>query len=291
MKYVKLKTLSLKNHSDLNERWLQEKIAEDPSVLKLGDVIVKDKERRQAGAGRLDMLLQELEGYGRYEVEIQLGATDESHIIRTIEYWDIEKKRYPQYEHVAVIIAEDITSRFFNVISLFNGFIPLIAIQVAAIETAEGVVGLQFTKVLDTVRLGYLDDDEVVAETTDRDYWENVKKTKQALALADQISVIVKRIHSNTGLNYNKHYIGFLVDGRVRNFLIIRPRKNGIRLEVRLSKNDDVDEIIDNAELDLIDYIVLKKRYCIKLSKKDFENKKKKEVIIDLMERAFNAYP
>ena len=28
----------------------------------------------------------------RYEVEIQLGRVDESHIIRTIEYWDIEKK-------------------------------------------------------------------------------------------------------------------------------------------------------------------------------------------------------
>ena len=25
-----------------------------------------------------------------YEKEIQLGATDESHIIRTVEYWDIE---------------------------------------------------------------------------------------------------------------------------------------------------------------------------------------------------------
>ena len=30
---------------------------------------------------------------------------DESHIIRTIEYWDIERRRYPQYEHVAVIVA------------------------------------------------------------------------------------------------------------------------------------------------------------------------------------------
>lgn len=42
-------------------------------------------------------------------------------MIRTIEYWDIERKRYPQYEHCAVIIAEDITSRFLNVIQLFNG--------------------------------------------------------------------------------------------------------------------------------------------------------------------------
>jgi hypothetical protein len=57
----------------------------------------------------------------------RLGMTDESHIIRTVEYWDTERRRWPQYEHVAVIVAEEITGRFFNVISLFNGFIPIIA--------------------------------------------------------------------------------------------------------------------------------------------------------------------
>ena len=58
---------------------------------------------------------------GCYEIEIQLGATDPSHIIRTVEYWDTEKKRYPQYDHCAVIVAEEIIGRFMNVISLFNG--------------------------------------------------------------------------------------------------------------------------------------------------------------------------
>jgi len=47
----------------------------------------------------------------RYEIEIQLGATDPSHIIRTIEYWDTEKERYPQYDHCAVIVAEEITGK------------------------------------------------------------------------------------------------------------------------------------------------------------------------------------
>jgi hypothetical protein len=28
----------------------------------------------------------------RYEVELQLGRSDESHIIGTIEYWDLERK-------------------------------------------------------------------------------------------------------------------------------------------------------------------------------------------------------
>ena len=95
----------------------------------------------------------------RYEVELQLGKSDESHIIRTIEYWAIERKRYPQYDHTAVIVAEDITSRFLNVISLFNGFIPLVAIQMNAIEIS-GSVSLVFTTVLDHVVLGLVEEDE-----------------------------------------------------------------------------------------------------------------------------------
>ena len=92
----------------MDERWLQGQINEDPGLLGLdGDIEVKDRERRQPRAGRLDLLLSDPESNKRYEVEIQLGATDETHIIRTIEYWDLEKARFPQYDHVAVIVAED----------------------------------------------------------------------------------------------------------------------------------------------------------------------------------------
>lgn len=60
-----------------------------------------------------------------------MGATDEAHIIRTIEYWDLERTRFPQYEHVAVLVAEDVTSRFLNVVALFNKAIPIVAVQMA----------------------------------------------------------------------------------------------------------------------------------------------------------------
>ncbi|MCU0857406.1 MAG: hypothetical protein MUC65_03265 [Pontiellaceae bacterium] len=118
MKHVKLQTVSLKNHAILNERWLQDVVASDPSILGIGDVVLKDRERIHPRAGRLDLLLQDADGHGRYEVEIQLGATDESHVIRTIEYWDIERRKYPQYDHTAVIVAEDITSPQKNAIRL-----------------------------------------------------------------------------------------------------------------------------------------------------------------------------
>ena len=94
--YLKPTRMQLKNHPELNEKWVQNIIADDPSVLGLGDLVLRDVERVQPRAGRLDLLLQDSETQRRYEVELQLGSTDEAHIIRTIEYWDIEKKRYPQ---------------------------------------------------------------------------------------------------------------------------------------------------------------------------------------------------
>ena len=167
MEFTRFETISIRNHAELNERWVQDRIAEDPSILGLGDIVLKDRERIQPRAGRLDLLLQDADSSRRYEVEIQLGPTDESHIIRTIEYWDIERKRYPQYEHTAVIIAEYITSRFLNVIGLFNGMIPLVAIQIKALRTGNQI-GLIFTTVLDQLSLGLVDEDEGDQEITDR---------------------------------------------------------------------------------------------------------------------------
>jgi hypothetical protein len=162
---MKLDAVSLKR-AGLTEKWVQDQIADNPPILTLGDLILKDKERMQPSAGRLDLLLQDPETLKRYEVGLQLGATDESHIIRTIEYWDIERKRYPQYEHAAVIVAEDITARFLNVIQLFNGSIPLIALKMTAYKIGEQYA-LRFVKVLDEMSYGLVDDDEPVAEPTD----------------------------------------------------------------------------------------------------------------------------
>src|SRR5580704_489654 len=164
LKFIKPERVWLSNHSELREKWVQERIGEDPSILGLGDLILKDKERSQPRAGRLDLLLQDAESNRRYEVELQLGSTDESHIIRTIEYWDIERKRYPQYEHCAVIVAEDITSRFLNIIGLFNGTIPLIAVQMQAFGVNNDQVTLLFTTVVDELVRGAVDEDEGVQE-------------------------------------------------------------------------------------------------------------------------------
>src|SRR4051812_48225631 len=201
--YQRAKTVSLKGHPSLSEKWLQEQIVADTGLLGLGDLVVKDVERRQPRAGRLDLLLRDPDTGTRYEVEVQLGATDEAHIIRTIEYWDLERRRFPQYDHVAVIVAEDITSRFLNVIALFNRSLPLIAVQMRAVEV-NGALTLVATKVLDLVVLATDEDDES-GGATDRDYWE-IRGSKNSLEIADELLAILQECDQRLQLKYNKFY-------------------------------------------------------------------------------------
>jgi hypothetical protein len=273
MDYAKFEKVSLKNHPVLNEKWVQDRIAEDPLILRLGDVILKDRERIQPKAGRLDLLLQEADGNRRYEVEVQLGATDESHIIRTIEYWDLERKRYPMYEHTAVIVAEEITSRFLNVVGLFNGVIPLVAIQMNALRIGEQV-GLVFTTVLDHMPLGLIEEDEGVEEPTDRAYWEQ-RGSKKTVALADQLLEIAKGHDPKLELKYNKFYIGLAKNGQPSNFVTFRPKKSVLRFEPRLPNTPETQSRLEAAGLDLTDYDKRWGRYRIELQPNDFEKNRK----------------
>lgn len=286
MKYEKLVKVSIRNNPELNERWVQERIAEDPSIIGLGDLVLKDKERVQTGAGRLDLLLQEADANRRYEVEIQLGRTDESHIIRTIEYWDIERKRYPQYDHTAVIVAEEITSRFLNVISLFNGTIPLVAIQMNAVQLG-GSVSLMFTTVLDQVHLGLVEEDEEVHEATDRAYWEN-RGSKSTVALVDELLEVTRNFDPQLELKYNKFYIGLAKNGQPNNFVIFRPQKNAIRVEPRIHKSEAIESAVEAAGLDVMDYDNRWSRYRIRLQKGDLT--KHADVLRRLFEAAYKDF-
>lgn len=286
MPYMRPERVSLKQHSEYSEKWIQARIAQDPGILGLGELVLRDQERIQPRAGRLDLLLQDPETKRRYEVELQLGQTDEAHIIRTIEYWDIERKRYPQYDHTAVLIAEDITSRFLNVITLFNGTIPLIAIQMQGYTVGEHFT-LVFTTVLDEMSRGLVDDDEdAEAVPTDRAYWEN-KGTKMTVGMADQLLEIVREFDPGLELKYNKFYIGLAKDGQPNNFVVFRPRKSSLIFEPKLKRSDDVEQKIDEAGLDKLEYASRWGTYRIRLARDDI--KKHSSVLRELMQAAFEA--
>jgi hypothetical protein len=284
MRYIKPERMWLKDRAELDERWVEERIAEDPSILGLGDLVLKDRERLQPRAGRLDLLLQDPETNRRYEVEIQLGQTNESHVIRTIEYWDIERRRYPQYDHCAVIVAEDITSRFLNIIGLFNGFIPLVAIQMSALQI-EDQIALVFTKVLDELQLGMVDEDEEVQEVADRGYWES-KAAKATVAMADELLKIIRSFAPELDLKYNKFYIGLAKGDRPNNFVIFRAKKSHLRLEFRLERSDELEQRLDQAGLDVMQYDRGGRRYRIRLTELDVD--KHRELLTDLLKLAYD---
>lgn len=286
MNYKQIEKITLKNHPEITEKVVQDIIADDPTILGIGDVVLKDIERIQPKAGRLDLLLQDIESNTRYEVEIQLGRTDETHIIRTIEYWDIERKRYPQYDHIGVIIAEDITSRFLNVINLFNGNIPVMAIQMTGFQLEEGFT-LTFNTILEPVQLGLVDDDEEVKDITDRNYWEN-KGTKETVSLADNLLEYIKTFDDSYELKYNKFYIGLSKGNVPNNFAQFRPRKNAIVLNIKLAKDSEVDELLENNDFDTLEYDSKWSRYRLRLSKQEVAEKR--EILTDILERSYRYF-
>lgn len=282
--FAPIKTISLKSHPEISEAWVQQVLFENPTLLGLGSSVnSRDKERRQIVGGRLDLLLEDEDSEVRYEVEIQLGPTDETHIIRTIEYWDIERKRYPGYDHVAVIVAEEITSRFFNVISLFNSTIPLMAFKMTAIENSDGSISLLFTKVLDLAPSPQLEDDEP-SEQTDRSYWEK-QSSKKVLQDIDHVLELIQRFEPKAQLSYNKFYLGIWVNGRANNFVVFRPRKNYFILDVKLERNDDNDELIRTTGCDEIKYHLREQRYRFYVGEKiksDVE-----QSVVDVLKKAY----
>jgi hypothetical protein len=256
LQYVQHEKIRLKENPNFSEVWLHKQICDNPSILGLGDLSVIERERVQASGGRLDILLSDAANNRRYEVEVMLGATDPSHIIRCIEYWDIERRRYPAHDHIAVLIAEQVTTRFLNVMSLLAGSIPMIAIQLDALQVGDQLV-LNFVKVLDQQMLR--EDDEAGdgnEPAVGRDWWEsrkgdaNLQLCDRMLALANEAPDIA---NSPMELKYTKSGVAIAPPGSFFNVVRIWPKKNFVRFRVDLSDASDwirkLEEAGINAEL------------------------------------------
>lgn len=205
----------------LDERWLQREIEKDPAILGLGELEIAGKEHHQPSGGRIDFLLRDSDGEVYYEVEVMLGSLDESHIIRTIEYWDIERQRRPQFEHRAVIVAENITARFFNVIRLLNRAVPLIAIKLSALRVGDSIV-LHPVTVLDVIEEVGPDDVGGAEGLKDRAFWEK-KANPDLLAVMDKIVSSLRAAKIEPRLTYNIYHIAMGTTGR--NFCWVFPQK------------------------------------------------------------------
>jgi hypothetical protein len=234
--FVKGKPVNLKTDSRFNETWVKDRIKEDLPALGLGNLEVKVVERPQKG-GFLDLLLVDEDEDRWFEVEVQLGPTDPSHIIRTIEYWDYEQRHFPNHKHCAVLVAEDITTRFLNVISLFNRQIPIMAIQMKAIEV-EGKVILDFTRVLDTEET---EEDEAIATVdspTSASDWEK-RSSELAVKLVKECADILKEVNPEISEAYKSVFVGLTVSGKANNFIVFYPKKQFVTVHVRSKKREE----------------------------------------------------
>jgi len=269
----------------VTEAWLEDVIEKEPTIIGLGDLTVRDKQRRQERAGRLDLLLEDEFEEKRYELELMLGSTDESHIIRTIEYWDIERRKYPGYEHCAVLLAEDITTRFLNVISLFSGSVPIVVIQVNGLKIEDKLV-LNFTKILDSRKLRKDDSTEVKAKTTDRQYWisqaspATVELTDKCLEIINQVAKTPRR------LSYNKYFIGLNDGVRPGNFVTFRPKKSFMR--VKFEALSPLETWVKRLEESGLESDIKNDDLRVVLTPKDFEDNK--VLLSEMLQEAVREY-
>src|SRR6266699_802480 len=284
IKLTKATQISLRD-AGVTESWLEDVIDKNPAILGLGEVTVRDRQRRQEKAGRLDLLLEDDSEEERYEVELMLGSTDESHLIRTIEYWDIERRKWPGYEHCAVLIAEDITSRYLNVISLFSGSIPFVVIQVNALHV-EGKLVLTFVKVLDSRTLRTDESVGLKEKATDRAYWiENagtstVELAEKCIAIINEVATVTRKP------SYNKYYIGLNDGARPGNFVTLKPRKSFLR--VKFEALSTTDAWLKRLQDSGLESDVKNEDLRVFLTPKDFDERR--ELLTELLQEAVRQY-
>jgi hypothetical protein len=261
------KSISIKE-AGKDEYWLQDQIYDNPNCLGLGELETIERERKQSSGGRLDILLKNPEDDTMYEVEIMLGETDESHIIRTIEYWDNETRRWPQRQHFAVLVAEHINRRFFNVIHLLSNAIPMIAIQVSLIEV-HGKQSLFFSKILDTYE--EIDDGtgDINIKTTREDW---IKKSKWTLETADYLFELISNIFEGASLNYVKGYISVLSSGN--NYFWFHKRSQNKSLMGFRKRDATREKIIEILDENNISYAEKRKSFHLTIDKKSIEQNK-----------------
>lgn len=233
----------------LDEAWLQGQIWDNPSCIGLGELEGVAKERVVSSGGRLDILLKNPVDDSMYEVETMLGDTDPSHIVRTIEYWDLIKRKWPQRQHYAVLIAERITKRFFNVIQILSGTVPLIAIQANIIQSAHGQ-SLHFTKILDV----YEEPDDETSPPVgafDESYWST--RSKETLNVARQLQELTKDVYNGAELRFNKYWISIVSNGYNR--ISVHDRSgNSVLFVLRYgSKRDAIMETLESAGVQYTD--------------------------------------
>jgi hypothetical protein len=236
--YVPAKAFSLKAHPAFDERWLEKLISEHPEILGLEGTEVVRAQILQKSGGKLDLLLRDQEDEKLYTVELMLGELDASHLVRTLDYFLREQTRpgTGEWTHVAVLVAEDILhSRFLGVTEYLSKIMPLIVIELSALQVGEDFT-LKSTRIFDGAaeREGKIEQHE---EYTREDW---IKKSSAAsIELVDRFLPILGQLANDLRLTYKKVFIGIAIGNRAENFVYFDPKRDFVRVSVRISDTAD----------------------------------------------------
>ena len=214
-----------------------------------GDLVCASRrEQRQSKRWRLDLLLQDPEDDTYYECGGYVGCYGrEPHNPQQSRYWDLEKRRFPNRKHVAVLVAESITRRFFNVVHLLSLSIPMVGIQANLID-ADGKRALHFVKVVDL-----FEDAEEEPEGRGEVYNEEWWKTNAPWTIENAQSLVkaLEKVFPKVELRFVKSYVSLLIDNDMYFWFYKRTRgnKSWLNFWVDGSLLPRVAEILDTKNI------------------------------------------
>ena len=158
------------------------------------------------------------------------------------------------------------------------------ALQLSAIETNEGV-GLHFTKILDTVELGLVNEDEQTTKNVDRAFWES-KSTPETMGIADEMLELIKKIAPTAEQNPTQQYIGLKVNGKPFNLATFMPQKKAIRIDMKLEQSTELEQEFENRDINSLGYDKIFRAYKLKFTKAEADNHK--EYLKELFQMAYD---
>ncbi len=184
-----------------------------------------------------------------------------------------------------MLVAEDVVTRFLNVIGLFSGSVPFVVVQVNAFQV-DGKLVLNFVKVLDSRSLRTDEATELKEKATDRAYWisrastSTVELAEKCIAIINQVATVTRKP------SYNKYFIG-LNDGiRPGNFVTFKPRKSF--LKVKFEALSPTEPWLKRLEEKGLDSDVKNEDLRVTLTAKDFDDNS--ELLTELLHEAVKQY-
>ncbi len=295
LKFAPLECIDLSQRLRTNKQWLADRLAQDPSQLGLGDLTLVDHQRSQQTGGSLGLLLTDGsdERETRYALDVQLGAADPDQLVRAVERWSHERQQHPNDEHVAVIVAERISSRLLEVMRLMSDSIPLTVLQATAVKVADDTATLVFTRLLGSQQAtsdAPSDDDVALASPKDRAFWES-RLSPRSLTFLDELLALIRSLDGEVQPHYAKEYIGLARRGRTHHYVKLTPNRAAPQalVVVRLPYSTEQQQMLESAGVEVNGYYESTKSYNLTVSHKTLGDAHQRQALEDLL-RAASAH-